>query len=83
MLRDAPMPRQQISSRECCSAATQVRFFSGICPRTVSFPIIQWNKIGSALTGPEVPGQVFCSFEASRAMVTRVGESVHEYLWCA
>jgi hypothetical protein len=26
---------------------------------------------------------MFCTFEASGAMATRVSESVHRYLWCA
>lgn len=41
------------------------------------------DKSGSTLTGPDVARQVFCTFEASGAMATRVGESVHRYLWCA
>jgi hypothetical protein len=39
------------------------------------------DEIGSTRTCPKMARQVFCSFEASRAMVTRVGESVHGYRW--
>jgi hypothetical protein len=41
MLRDAPMPSQQIPTRECRSTATQVRLLSGICAKSVRVSIMR------------------------------------------